>query len=73
MIVPLTSQSAASKFPCTFIINPDSENGLTMSSVVLTFQLRAIDKKRLKHKIGSLNKEQLNEMYKHIRTLIEFH
>ncbi len=72
MIVPLTSQPAANKFPCTFVIKPEPENGLTMASVVLIFQLRAIDKKRLKHKIGSLSKEQLNEMYKYIKTLIEF-
>ncbi|MBU0495166.1 MAG: type II toxin-antitoxin system PemK/MazF family toxin [Chloroflexi bacterium] len=53
-IVPLTSQLAAQSFPGTFVVHPDTENGLTTTSVVLAFQLRAIDKRRLQWRIGQL-------------------
>ena len=42
LIVPLTSQLAAQAFPGTFLIQSDTLNGLTMPSVALVFQLRAI-------------------------------
>jgi mRNA interferase MazF len=52
LIIPLTSQLAAQTFSGTFLIPPDGENGLAKDSVALVFQLRAIDKKRLRRKIG---------------------
>jgi len=58
LIVPLTSQLAAQAFPGTFLIHPDSENGLTVTSVALVFQLRAIDKRRLKYMIGQMGEAQ---------------
>lgn len=71
VIVPLSSQLAAQNFPGTFLIQPDAENGLTMSSVALVFQLRAIDKKRLKRKIGKLNSTQLVELQKQMKDLLQ--
>lgn len=35
LIVPLTSQLAAQAFPGTFVVHPDSENGLATTSVCL--------------------------------------
>jgi mRNA interferase MazF len=55
LIVPLTSRLTAQAFPGTFLLRPDSENGLTMTSVALAFQLRAIDKRRLGRRIGRLS------------------
>lgn len=59
LVVPLTSQLGAQAFPGTFLIHPDAENGLTMASVVLVFQLRAIDKRRLRRKLGRLSAPHL--------------
>lgn len=53
-VVPLTSKQKASDFPFTFVIEPDQLNNLDSISVALVFQLRAIDKKRLKNKIGGI-------------------
>lgn len=58
LIVPMTSKLAANAFPGTMTIQPDDENGLDMASVALVFQLRAIDKRRLKRQIGRLNLHQ---------------
>jgi mRNA interferase MazF len=70
LVVPLTSQLAAQAFPSTFLIHPDAENGLTMASVALVFQLRAIDKRRLRRKIGRLNAQHLAQLQQHVKTLM---
>jgi mRNA-degrading endonuclease toxin of MazEF toxin-antitoxin module len=41
LIVPLTSRLAAQAFPGTFVVHPDPEHNLAMTSVALVFQLRA--------------------------------
>jgi mRNA interferase MazF len=58
LVIPLTSQIKATGFPFTLLIEPDRNNNLDIVSVALLFQLRAIDKRRLKNKLGkiSLNK-----------------
>jgi len=71
LIVPLTSQLGAQTFPGTFLIHPDAENGLTLASVVLVFQLRAIDKRRLKRKLGRLSAPHLAQLHQHIKSLIQ--
>ena len=64
LIVPLTSKIKASNFPFTFKIEPDNLNNLNVTSVVLIFQLRAIDQRRLKNKIGIMGQTKL-ELLKH--------
>lgn len=54
MVIPLTSSLASLRFPFTVKINPSSQNGLTVTSVAMIFQLRAIDPKRIICKIGEL-------------------
>ncbi|MGQ9632248.1 MAG: type II toxin-antitoxin system PemK/MazF family toxin [bacterium] len=71
LIVPLTSRLAAQSFPGTFLIHPDSENGLTVTSVALVFQLRAIDKRRLRRAIGRLNAPHLAQLRQHIKALLQ--
>ena len=70
LIVPLTSQLMAQSFPGTLVIQPDLQNGLTMISVVLAFQLRAIDKRRLKRKIGRLSDSDLAQLHQQVKTLL---
>lgn len=54
LIIPLTSKTKATAFPFTLLIKPDQLNNLSTMSVALVFQLRAIDKRRLKQKLGNL-------------------
>jgi mRNA interferase MazF len=70
LIVPLTSKTAALSFPGTFLIRPSSKNGLSVPSVALVFQLRAIDKRRLKRRIGRLNASYMTQLQKHIKVLL---
>ena len=70
-IVPLTSRVKARKFPATLLISPDSTNNLPARSVALIFQLRAIDRRRLKTKLGTLRRDQLRQIREQIKMLFE--
>jgi len=62
MIAPVTSNLNASRFPFSVQIEPSSENRLTQTSVVMIFQMRAIDKNRIVRKIGKLSAEDLEKI-----------
>jgi mRNA interferase MazF len=70
LIIPFTTQIKASNFPFTFTVSPDSFNNLSSVSVALIFQLRAIDKKRLRNKIGKLNSKDTEVLKQTIKTLL---
>jgi len=62
MVVPLTSALGAMRFPFSIKIEPSELNGLTLPSVAMVFQMRAIDRKRLIRKIGELEQEYLAQI-----------
>ncbi|MCL1466734.1 type II toxin-antitoxin system PemK/MazF family toxin [Argonema galeatum] len=62
MIVPVTSSLGALRFPFTVKIEPSELNGLTLPSVAIVFQMRAIDPKRIIRKIGELELEYLAQV-----------
>lgn len=62
MVVPVTSSLGAMRFPFTVRIEPSDKNGLTLPSVAMVFQMRAIDRKRIIRKIGELEPEYLAQI-----------
>lgn len=62
MIVPVTSSLGALRFPFTVRIEPSEQNGLTLPSVAMVFQRRAIDRKRIIQKIGELELQYLTQV-----------
>ncbi|MBI5044213.1 MAG: type II toxin-antitoxin system PemK/MazF family toxin [Nitrospirae bacterium] len=70
LIVPLTSKIKAADFPFTFIIEPDQSNNLNVSSVALVFQLRAIDKRRIKNKLGELKQDKLEILRQNLKKIM---
>ena len=70
LIVPLTSQLKAADFPFTFTIEPDQTNNLNMESVALVFQLRAIDKRRLKNKTGKIEQVKLQLLKQNLKEIM---
>lgn len=70
LIVPLTSKQKAADFPFTFIIEPDRVNNLNVVSVALIFQLRAIDKKRVKNKIGKIGLEKMELLKQSLKEIM---
>ncbi|MCX6039244.1 MAG: type II toxin-antitoxin system PemK/MazF family toxin [Chloroflexi bacterium] len=70
MIVPFTSNLKAQLFPHTILIRPSKQNGLTAPSVLLVFQLRAIDKQRVSKRIGHLEDELMGKVNQEIKDLL---
>lgn len=70
LIVPLTSRLAAARFPGSFAISPTGANGLDVESVVLTHQLRAIDRGRIRGVIGRLDGNDLAKLESQTRSLL---
>jgi mRNA interferase MazF len=63
LVVPLTSQLDALRFPGTVLVEADSQNGLRRTSVALVFQLTAIDTRYLSNRIGEISQEVLEEIF----------
>lgn len=61
IISAITSQINKSKLPTHIEINA-TDFGLSKDSVVLLEQIRTIDKKRLREKIGHLNEDVMNSV-----------
>ena len=70
IIVPCTSNVQALRFPFTLRLEPSRENGLKAASVALVLQLRAVDKTRLRKKIGRAEKATLKVLDAMIRNLL---
>lgn len=62
MIAPITSNLAALRFSFSVRIEPTTENGLSVTSVVMIFQMRAIDKTRIVRKIGQVSTEDMEHI-----------
>jgi len=71
VIVPLTSNIQALRFPFTLEINPTKHNGLLTQSIALLFHVRAIDKMRLKKKIGDLEHSKQKECDTLLKRLLQ--
>ncbi len=72
IIIPFTTNKQALRYKNTMLIESNSENGLNQDSVLLVFQIRAIDKNRIKNKIGEIDKQSqslLDTMIKKMLTL----
>jgi mRNA interferase MazF len=70
MIIPFTGQITANRFPHTILIQPTLGNGLTSPSVLLVFQLRAIDKRRIIKTIGCLDDQTMELVNTEMRKLL---
>lgn len=55
IIIPLTSNLEALRFPYTLSFLPDNLNNLNQKSVALIFHVRAIDKSRILKTIGKID------------------
>jgi mRNA interferase MazF len=71
MVIPLTSSLAALRFAYTTEVQPSELNGLSLPSVAMVFQLRAIDRNRIVRKIGQLESETLTEIDEKIWQLLK--
>ena len=71
IVIPLTSNVQALRFPHTIEVKPSTNNGLHSISVALVFQVRAIDKKRLKKRIGEIDGKTMVEIDTGLRKILQ--
>jgi mRNA interferase MazF len=70
VVIPITSNINALRFPYTITVFPDKQNNLNRESVGLVFHIRAIDKSRITKIIGKINKELLEKIDKILREML---
>ena len=70
LVVPVTSAQLAARFPATMVVEPSAENGLTRASVVLAFQLRAVDRRRIGALLGTLPGPEVSQLVSLVDTLM---
>lgn len=70
LVIPLSSAISALRFPGTAPIKADAASGLRVDSVALVFQLRAIDRGRIKEKAGVVSESELDEIRSELAKLL---
>ena len=63
IVVPLTSATSTLRFPGTLSLEPTAENGLRNASVALVFQVRAVDRRTVRAKIGTVESANLSQIF----------
>lgn len=71
VVIPFTSNIQALRFPHTIEVEPSKGNGLLSKSIALVFQIRAIDKKRLKNEIGIIEVATQKRIDKMLKDLLQ--
>ncbi len=70
MVVPATGQTSAGRYPFTVVVEPTTRNGFTAPTVLLVFQLRAMDKVRIDRSIGTLEEHYLKQVEAQMREML---
>lgn len=70
IIIPFTSNLLAMRFPFSKTIEPSLENGLTSNSILLIFQIRAIDSKRIKKTLGMLETKYEDDIKSQLKMML---
>lgn len=68
-VCPLTTK--IKKYKGNLILKPTTKNGLTKESVVLSMHIRSITKESLVEKLGSIEANQLTELRKGLKEILE--
>lgn len=71
MVVPLTSNTRVLRFVHTVEILPNSSNNLSAPSVAMTFQLRALDVKKLERKLGMLTAAEIALLNREVKKMLK--
>jgi len=70
IVCPLTTK--IKNFKGNLILEPTTLNGLKTTSEVLTFHIRSVSKQRLKNKLGSVSKLEINQLKKTLNDLLKY-
>ena len=71
LVIPLTSKLEALKYNYSLEISPSKTNGLNTKSIAMIFQLRAVDKRKIKGKIGNIEEDVLDNINNQIKKMLK--
>ncbi|HYV36933.1 MAG TPA: type II toxin-antitoxin system PemK/MazF family toxin [Gemmataceae bacterium] len=71
LLIPLTTQQDALRFPGTVLVETDASNGLHQMSVALVFQLTAVDQRFLGKQLGSVAATVLDNIWSALDEIAE--
>ncbi len=71
LLLPLTTQMDALRFPGTAVIEVTPANGLPKPSVALRFQLTAVDKQFIGSYLGTLSKSEMQDVQQALESVME--
>ncbi len=71
IIVPLTKNLDAKRFPFTFQIDPSAQNGLSVPSIALVYQLCAADRTHIGSTLGHLEEKYIDQLDERIRNMLD--
>jgi mRNA-degrading endonuclease toxin of MazEF toxin-antitoxin module len=63
LLIPLTTQLDALRFPGTVLVEPDADNGLRRTSVALVFQIAATDRRFIAERSGQVSAAVVRELW----------
>jgi len=63
LVVPLTTAAAVTRYPGVVAVPVTPENGLSQDSYALVFQFRALDRRRLRERLGSVSADVLSAIH----------
>ena len=69
LLIPLTTQEDALRFPGTVLVEPDRSNGLRNASVALVFQLTAVDRRFLGLRLGGISHANMEAIWSAFREI----
>ena len=69
MVIPLSTAIRALRFAGTVMIDATNESGLRQQSVALVFQFRAIDRTRVRERLGIISDEERAAVFDEMRKL----
>jgi mRNA interferase MazF len=70
VVVPLTSNLQARRFAGSVEIPATTSNGLSVTSIALVSQVRAVDKKRVQATLGKLDPPTMADVDSELRNLL---
>lgn len=71
LVAAVTTHSRCSRLPFCVLLNPSEENGLEKTSYLNVSHIHAFSKDRLLRRIGRLSSEQMAEMDRALRQMLD--
>ena len=67
---PLTTEVKG--YRGNIVLEPDSQNGLSLRSEVLVFHIRSISKQRMKRKIGEISEQHVRQLKQGLNDILRY-